>query len=101
MIKFKFYFKTCYFGNLYLDSNHVFFFIKHLLINENSFILFFQIQSDKSGIHTLKLKQARTKDAGVYKIRAFTSAGSVDSQATLFIKSMLNPSTDTVPVPSS
>merc|ERR1712150_232957 len=61
----------------------------------------FQIQSDKSGIHTLKLKQARTKDAGVYKLRAFTSAGSVDCQATLFIKSMLNPTTDTLPVPSS
>lgn len=66
-----------------------------------SFYSFFKIESDQSGSHTLQLKAARTKHAGTYKFRAFNSAGSVESQATLFIKSMLNPTTEEAPVASS
>jgi hypothetical protein len=52
------------------------------------------------GDNILRIKQVRTKDAGVYTCRAYNQAGSVKSTANLVVKSMLKGSNNSKPISS-
>lgn len=58
------------------------------------------MQSNQKGLFTLKLKQARTKDAGTYTCRAYNQGGSVKCTASLVVKSMLKGTNETKSISS-